>query len=321
MTFEPDYKDADGRPITQEQHERRAMVAEQRQIGEAQRRSARVMGELQAGPDLAAMVPDAWKHNPQAYISRMADKGHDTVAPRVRDSNDVSGNLPIDRNILKGARNGPFECAPGAIREDSIVSYQPVPGGPPMTMRVDAAVRAGLLEPNGKGGFQVPADDTIEARAHAEQAERDEAKRQHEAELEGRRAAGDEPDAALQQAIDLAVSRVPAHATSAIVEDAISNGDISASAIAQVSKAAGLTEDQGAGIAHAMWNGFARQAAAAVMSVGVPSGEVDAVWAFAAEKYPTDHRNGVRNMVLMSDTSAFKRIAKQFIAWRRAGGQ
>ena len=320
MTFEPDYTDADGRPITQEQSQRQAMVDEARRVGEAQRRSQRVMQDLQDSPDLAAMVPDAWKHNPQAYLSRMSDVGHDTVSPRVIDSASA-GQLPVDRNILKGARNGPFECSAGAIRGDSIVSYRPVPDAEPITMRVDDAVLAGLLEPNGKGGFQVPGADDVAARAQADQEELAEAKRQSEAELEVRRLSGEEPDAALQQAINTAVSRVPAHATSALVEDAIANGDLSAAALAQVSKAAGLSEQQGANLAQAMWDGFARQAAAAVTSAGVAPSEVDAVWAFASEYYATDLKNGVRNMALMSDVSAFKSMAKRYLAWRSAQGK
>lgn len=317
MTFEPDYKDAAGNAITKEQAERQAMVDDARRFGEAQRRSERVMSDLQDSPDLASMVPDAWKHNPQAYLSRMADIGQDTVSPRVVDSASA-GSLPVDRNILKGARNGPFECQPGAIRGDSIVSYRPFPNAEAITMRVDDAVLAGLLEPNGKGGFQVPGADDVAARAQDDQQEQAEAKRQFEAELEAKRLSGDEPDAALQQAINTAVSRVSAHATSALVEDAIANGDLSAAAVAQVSRAAGLTEQQGANLAQAMWDGFARQAAAAVTSAGVAPSEVDAVWAYASEHYATDLKNGVRNMALMSDVSAFKSIAKRYLAWRSA---
>lgn len=304
MSIEPDYTDAEGRPITQEQHERRAMVDEARRVGEAQQRSRRVMEEVRSAPDLAAMVPPAFRHDPMSYINQMSAKGSDTVAPRVLDSSKV-GDYVLDPNILRSCTTpGGFECPASALKPDGLVNYMG------MTIKAAQAVEMGVLEMDERGVFRIPDAAARKAETQAEDAA---AKAEREAELVALREAGSEPDSRTQGAIDLVVKHVPEQARTALIHDFVSQGDLSMAAVNEVGRQLGWTESQAQGAAYVVVKGLQDQASRAAISAGVPAHEVADLWHFLSERYPVEQKHAALALINMSDASPIRALAKKFL--------
>lgn len=192
-------------------------------------------------------------------------------------------------------------------------------GGKAMEIEVSQAVAMGLIRPAAGGGFE--AIPTVE-RQLAEQAQRQEEQQEQQKaadEREAMRATGDEPSRELQAAIDRANASVPGQVITSFVEDYVKNGSLDYGQFVRATRSAGLSAEHAEAMATGMVDGFRQQADLAVATQGIPGNEAEALYAWAAEHYPSDHRNAVRALVLASDAKPLKALARKYSAFKRGG--
>lgn len=190
-------------------------------------------------------------------------------------------------------------------------------GGTAMEIEVSQAVTMGLIRPAAGGGFEgIPTTE----RQLAEQAQRQEEEQERQkasVEREAMRATGDEPSRELQAAIDRANASVPGQVITSFVEDYVKNGSLDYGQFVRATRSAGLSAEHAEAMATGMVDGFRQQADLAVATQGIPVHEAEALYAWAAEHYPSDHRNAVRALVLASDAAPLKALARKYSQARR----
>lgn len=284
-----------------------------RQQGQDQQRRANLPSPVAPPVDLAQMVPPEHRSNPQAYLDSMAERGG--ADPRGHlDSSQIKGALPIDSNILSDIRSpgGFVRNAAAGITPDCTVSY----GGTRIT--VEQAVNQGLIEPDGRGGYQVP---NAAERAAKEQQDANAQKAQQEVELRMLRDQGDAPDAETSTLIDQVVSVVPQHSITALVQDIVQNGSISLDSVRQVADSIGMPAAHAEAMVEKTFSGLKRQADQAARAIGVAAEEVDAMWAFAQQRYATEHGKAVLSLALSSDSRGLKELARLYLMHKRDGAR
>ncbi len=214
------------------------------------------------------------------------------------------------------SRFGSPKAAAAASAEDLLI-YKA--GDTVMEIEASQAVAMGLIRPAAGGGFE--AIPTVE-RQISEQAQRQEEEQERQKaseEREAMRATGDEPSQELQAAIDRANASVPGQVITSFVEDYVKNGSLDYGQFARATRSAGLSAEHAEAMATGMVDGFRQQADLAVATQGIPVNETEALYAWAAEHYPSDHRNAVRALVLASDAKPLKALARKYAAFKRGG--
>lgn len=188
-----------------------------------------------------------------------------------------------------------------------------------MEIEVAQAVTMGLIRPAPGGGYE--AISTVE-RQQAEQAQRQEEQQELQKaseEREALRATGDEPSRELQAAIDRANASVPGQVITGFVEDFVSRGSLDYGQFVRATRSVGLDAERAEAMATSVVEGFRRQADLAVATQGIPASETDALYQWAAEHHPADHKNAVRALVLASDAKPLKTLAAKWAAFKRGG--
>jgi hypothetical protein len=188
-----------------------------------------------------------------------------------------------------------------------------------MRMTAAHAVKMGLLEENGRGGFQLPSKADQEARERGEKVAKLELEQQAAGDVEAKRSTGEECDAETQGAIDLVAKHVPSQATDALVQDYVSNGNLSEANVVKIAESLGWSGDQGRAVVTKVVAGLQRQAATAATSVGVPAHEIDGLWAWASQHYPVEQKNCATALDLAhaGDVRGIKDLARKYMAHRR----
>lgn len=291
--------------------EAEALAEQVRQFDEARRQTATApsMDKALAGIDWSTAAPPGV--DPRAYVEAMVAKGADAF------TSDAPATAPIPRprtlNIKsQGSTRTPADAKPGDVVE---IDFG---GGHLVEVEVEQAVRQGFIKRDLRYGGYVPfGADEIEAEKAEKQRQQQDGLKDREAQLVTLRASGDEPSAAVQSTVELVNSRVPGQATIAAIEDYIQNGTLSLANVHKIAAHAGWQPQQAEQITEGLVTGWYEQAARAVVSAGVPSEEVEAVYAYAAKYHPLDHKNAARNLVLASDASKLKDLATRYLAWKR----
>jgi hypothetical protein len=295
----------------QQRADRVNMVEEARRVGEAQR-TTRAAPSIKSGAvDYAALAPPGHP-DPRAYVQEMAQRGgHNGNAP-VLDTAKMTGALPVDNSILNECRSPMgFVCPASDLKADGTVSYKG------LRMTAAQAVKEGLLEDNGRGGFQLPSGESVKAREDAAKQADEQAKAQAAGDVEAKRATGEECDAETQGAIDLVAKHVPGQAADALVSDYVSNGSLSEANVVKIAESLGWSGDQGRAVVTKVVAGLQRQAATAATSVGVPAHEIDGLWAWASQNYPIEQKNSATALVHANDVRGIKDLARKYMAHRR----
>lgn len=276
-------------------------------------RTTRAIDDALTGTDWQRVVPPG--EDPRTYINAMVGKagGGNFVTPALDSSHATQvAFAPTALTIRSpaGTSRAPNAAQPGDLLEIEV-------GGRKVTMRCDDAVRQGFIKQDRDGGYKaLSSDDREEAR---QQVQREQQERQtlNKAELPALRESGDEPDEEAQASINAVTSRVPGEAVSALVEDWVKNGTLSAANVARVGQSVGFSAEQAAGLTTSVVEGLQRQAAAAVATAGIAREEAQAAYDWMAEHYPSEHQNAARALILGSDAKGLKALAAKYVAWKR----
>jgi hypothetical protein len=210
-----------------------------------------------------------------------------------------------------------FSRAAAAATADDVLVIDH--GGQQITVEVSQAVKSGLIRPAAGGGFEaIPTAERQRAEEAQRQQEQQELQKVSE-EREALRATGDEPPRELQAAIDRANASVPGQVITGFVEDFVSHGSLDYGQFVRATRSVGLDAQRAEAMATGLVEGFRQQADLAVMTRGIPASEADALYQWAAEHHPADHKNAVRALVLASDAKPLKALALKYAAFKRGG--
>lgn len=211
---------------------------------------------------------------------------------------------------------GSPKAAAAASASDLLIYKE---GGTTMEIEVSQAVAMGLIRPAAGGGFEaIPTNE----RQLAEQAQRQEEQQEQQKAADEREAArltGEEPDEALQGAIDDINSVVPAPVINSAVEEFVANGGLNSKTFGALAQSVGLHPVQARLMTQRLADGYVRQADLAVSTHGISANEADAAYAWMAEHHPGDHKNAMRALVFASDTKPLKALAAKYAAFKRGG--
>jgi len=208
-----------------------------------------------------------------------------------------------------------FSRAPAAASGDDLLIVD-LGGGQRTEIEVSQAVIMGLVRPAAGGGFE--AIPTIE-RQQVEQAKRQEEQQTQvkaSEEREALRQTGDEPSRELQADIDRINAVVPPPMVDSIVREFVQEGSLDHGQFVRAARSVGLDAARAEGLVTNAYEGYRRQSDLAVSSY-VPAHETDALYQWAAENHPVDHKNAVRSLVLASDAKPIRRLAALFAAAKR----
>jgi len=204
--------------------------------------------------------------------------------------------------------------AAAAAADNDLLIYNA--GGTAMEIEVSQAVTMGLIKPAAGGGYE--AISTVE-RQQAEQAHRQEEEQTQlkaSEEREALRQTGDEPSRELQADIDRINAVAPPQMVDSIVREFVQEGSLDHGQFVRAARSIGLDAARAEGLVTNAYEGYRRQSDLAVSSY-VPAHETDALYQWAAENHPVDHKNAVRSLVLASDAKPIRRLAALYAASKR----
>lgn len=279
--------------------EERAELAEQLQrIDEARAANARVPA---VGPN-------------DRFVGDLSQGSPQSLALRSGDVDDVP--IPAPSTVTFYAKHSSLPRSGASVGPEDIVELN-IPGMGRTKTSVANALNMGLITRDLAGGYRGinPSEHNgMEATAQRDQAQN---LAQEAAELAALREVGDARDANTEQLLGAVVQAVPGEAIHQLVLDVVQNdGTISEAAVVRAAQAAGWSGDQGRQVVERLYTGMSRQAVAAVVSQGVPQGLVDDAYAWMAQTAPVEHKHATLNLVLNSDATELKRLAKQYYLHR-----
>lgn len=296
--------------------EAKTLASQARQFDEARRQTANGpdIDKALGGIDYASIAPPGHP-NPRAYVEQMIGKVGETNGT----SNGPAPSSSPRPRVLSfesyGFSRSPADAKPGDLVELDLGN------GRSTTVEVEQAVKLGYLRHDRDGGYRAFRDDELAQEKAEEQRQQQEEDQQKKADIEQKRLTGDAPDAQLQHTIDVVNSWVPGEATMTLIEDAISNGTVSMENLTKVAKHSGLTLAQAQQLATSVWDGVYRQASTALASAGIPSEEVEAVFAYAAEHHAFDHKGAIRVLAFENNASVFRELAAKYKSWKHIRSQ
>lgn len=192
-------------------------------------------------------------------------------------------------------------------------------GGTTMEIEVSQAVAMGLIKPAAGGGYEPISTVEQQMADQAQEQEEQQELQRASKEREAARLTGEEPDEALQGAIDDINSVVPAPVINSAVEEFVSKGGLDSKTFGALAQSVGLHPVQARLMTQRLAHGYVRQADLIVSTHGISANEADTAYAWMAEHHPGEHKNAMRALILASDAKPLKALAAKYAAFKRGG--